>query len=124
MIVVLILLALPLSLDGGEGGATVAARVLYNEESAVAQYRCTWTVRQLPRGSHEITKNKEVIYLLKTYAVRNWLGSPFSMSVEDSGVRAIEVTVCEVRGATPFADPVPGVLGHVRKDVCANIPAA
>jgi hypothetical protein len=46
------------------------------------------------------------------------------MSVEDSGVRAIEVTVCEVRGATPFADPVPGVLGHVRKDVCANIPAA
>jgi hypothetical protein len=79
---------------------------------------------QLPRGSHETTKNKEVIYLLKTYAVRNWLGSPFSMSVEDSGVRAIEVTVCEVRGATPFADPVPGVLGHVRKDVCANIPAA
>jgi hypothetical protein len=46
------------------------------------------------------------------------------MSVEDSGVRAIEVTVCEVRGATPFADPVSSVLGNVRKDVSADIPAA
>ena len=46
------------------------------------------------------------------------------MSVEDSWVRAVEVTVCEVWGGTPFADPVPGVLGNVRKDVCADIPAA
>ncbi len=33
MIVVLVLLALPLILDGWEGGTAVAARVLYNEES-------------------------------------------------------------------------------------------
>ncbi len=46
------------------------------------------------------------------------------MSVEDSGVRAVEVTVCEVWGAAPFADPVSSVLGNVRKDVCADIPAA
>jgi hypothetical protein len=69
-------------------------------------------------------KNKKGRYLLKTYAVRNWLWSPFPMSVEDPGVRAVEVTVGEVWGAAPFADPVPGVLGNVRKDVCADIPAA
>jgi hypothetical protein len=44
MVVVLVLLALPLSLDGWEGGAAVAARVLHNEESAIAQYKCLWII--------------------------------------------------------------------------------
>jgi hypothetical protein len=65
MIVVFVLLALPLSFDGWEGGAAVAARVLYNERSAIANYRCTWAVRTIFSGNHETMKNGKVIYLLE-----------------------------------------------------------
>lgn len=84
MIIVLVLLALPLRLDGWQGGTAIAT----------------------------------------TVAVRHWLWCPFIVGIEDSSVRAVEVTVCKVRGSRPFADSVTSIFANVGENVRTNVPAA
>jgi hypothetical protein len=84
MIIVLVLLALPLCLDGWQGGTAIAT----------------------------------------TVAVRHWLWCPFIVGIEDSSVRAVEVTVCKVRGSRPFADSVTSIFANVGENVRTNVPAA